>query len=331
MIAFAARRVGQMALVLLALTLVVFLLQRISPVDPVRAAVGPTASNQVVEAARERLGYADPIYVQYVRYVAHAVKGNLDISLRTGQPVASDIRRFGMASLELMLATLVLGIPMALALGTLSAARTRGSGVLRVLLTALSAAPSFLLAALGIILFYRVLHWLPATGQTDYVDVPTGPTGLLTVDGLISGQPAVTLDALKHLVLPALCLAALPAVAVGRVLRGGILANLRADHVRTARANGLLERDIVLRHTLRNSAGSALAMGGLMFGVLFANLAVVETIFAWPGIGQYVAQSIPRGDFPAIAGVTLLLGAVYLLVNTVVDLLQAAADPRLRA
>lgn len=329
MTAFALRRVGQLLVVLLALTLVVFALQRISPVDPVRIAVGESASASVVAAARHRLGYDDPVYTQYFRYIGHAVTGNLDTSLHTGRPVATDLRQFGAASFELMLAALVLAIPMALLFGTLSAMRTRGSGLLRVALTMLSAAPSFLLAALSILLFYRVLHWLPATGRTNYADAPTGPTGLLTIDGLLAGRPGVTFDALAHLLLPAICVAALPAVAVGRVLRGGIRANLRADHVRTARAKGLREREIVRRHTLRNSAGPGLAMGGLMLGVMFANLAVVESIFAWPGIGLYVAQSIPQGDFPAIAGVTLLLGFLYLLANTAVDLLQALADPRL--
>jgi peptide/nickel transport system permease protein len=331
MTGFAVRRGGQLLLVAFALTLVVFVLQQISNVDLARVAVGETASKASVAAARHRLGYDDPLPIQYVRYIGHALRGDLGRSLRTGQPVTSDLGQFGEASLELMLFAALIGVPMAFAFGTLSARRARGSGVLRVGMITLAAAPSFLLAVLAVLLFYKTLAWLPSSGRTSFVDAPTGPTGLLTVDGILAGRPGVTFDALKHLVLPATCLATLPAVAVGRVLRGGILTNLRLDHVRTARAIGLSERAIIRRHTLRNAAGPTLAMSGLMAGAVFANLAVIETIFAWPGIGQYVAQAIPQGDFPAIAGVTLMLGALYLVVNTIVDVLQAAADPRIRA
>jgi peptide/nickel transport system permease protein len=131
-------------------------------------------------------------------------------------------------------------------------------------------------------------------------------------------------------VLPAFVLSLVPAVAVGRVLRGSIVSLLQTDQIRLARAKGLTEVKIVVRHCLRNAAGPTLAMSGLMLGLLFANLIVVETVFAWPGIGSYVSQAIARDDFPAIAGVTLMLGAAYVVINTSVDLLQAWADPRLR-
>jgi peptide/nickel transport system permease protein len=331
MTTFLIRRAGQLVLVAVALTAVVFALQQVANVDLARVAVGNNASKASVDAARHRLGYDDPLPQQFVRYVGDAVRGDLGRSLRTGQPVATDLGQFGKASLELMAFAALLGVPMAFAFGTLSARRARGSGVLRIAMFALAAAPSFLLAVLAVLLFYKDLGWLPSSGRTSVLDAPTGPTGVLTIDGLLAARPGVTWDAIQHLLLPALCLATLPAVAVGRVLRGGILTNLRLDHVRTARAIGLSERAIVRRHTLRNAAGPALAMSGLMAGAVFANLAVVETIFAWPGIGSYVAQAIPQGDFPAIAGVTLVLGALYLVVNTLVDLLQAVADPRLRS
>ena len=142
------------------------------------------------------------------------------------------------------------------------------------------------------------LGWLPASGRTAIADAPTGPTGLLTIDSLLAARFDVFADALRHLLLPAICLAIVPAVAVGRVLRGAILTNLRADHVQVARAKGLSEIGVLVRHCLRNSAGPTLAMAGLMTGVVFAGVAVVETIFAWPGIGLYINQSIPRGRLP---------------------------------
>jgi peptide/nickel transport system permease protein len=331
MLSFTLRRVASMIGVILVLIAAVFVLQQLSPTDPVRAKLGPNATNAIVAAERKRLGYDDALPVQYVRYVGDALSGNLQVSLRTGQPVRSDIGNFLPASVELVLFSLLLGVPLSLLLGIAGAARWRGLGIFRVGLLTSAAAPQFLLGALGILLFYHRLKWLPATGRTSYTDAPTGPTGLLTLDSLLHARFEVLWDALRHLLMPALALALLPAVAVGRVLRGSMIANLRADHVRVARSKGLTDWQLLRRHCLRNSAGPALAMSGLMLGLVFEGLVIVETVFAWPGIGSYVAASIPKDDFPAIAGVTMLLGASYVVVNTIVDLLQAAADPRIRA
>jgi peptide/nickel transport system permease protein len=328
--AYVVRRLVAMAIVLLALTCVLFILQQISPYDPVRVSVGPEASSTVVAAARKRLGYDDPLAVQYVRYVRHAVTGNLGTSLRTGDSVTTDIGAFLPASLELLLAALSMAAPLALLIGVASAARWRGSSVIRVGSIIFASAPSFVLSVLFVLLFYSHLHWLPAGGRTTDFNASSGPTGLITLDGVLHGHAHVVWDGIEHLILPAFALGLLPAVAVGRVLRGALLTNVRSEHVRSARARGLTETALVVRHCLRNAAGPALAISGLMLGAMFAGLVVIETIFAWPGIGSYLAQSIPRGDFPAILGVTLLLGALYVVTNTVVDILQAVADPRLR-
>jgi peptide/nickel transport system permease protein len=328
--AYILRRIGAMVIVLLALTAVMFILQQVSPFDPVRVAVGQEASPTVVAAARKRLGYDDPLPVQYVHYIEHALAGNLGKSLDTGDPVTSDIGSFLPASVELMLAAILIATPLALLIGVASAARWRGGTGIRIGSIVFASAPAFVLSVLSVLLFYSRLHWLPAGGRTSYLSAPAGPTGLLTVDGLLAGEPNVTWNAIQHLVLPAVALAPLPAVAVGRVLRGALLSNMRSEHVRAARARGLTETALVLRHCLRNAAGSGLAMAGLQLGGIFASLVVVETVFAWPGLGNYLAQAIPKGDFPAITGVTLLLGAMYVVVNTVVDVLQAVADPRIR-
>jgi peptide/nickel transport system permease protein len=331
MSAFIVRRLAAMAIVLLALTFVLFVLQKVSPFDPVRVAVGPEASQAVVAAARKRLGYDDPFIVQYLRYVGHSVTGNLGTSLRTGDPVTSDIGTFLPASIELLLAALIMATPLALLIGVASAARWRGGAFLRTGSIVFASAPSFVLSVLFVLLFYSRLHWLPAGGRTSYsINAPGGPTGLITLDGLLHARLDVVWNGIEHLILPAFALGLLPAVAVGRVLRGALLTNMRSEHVRSARARGLTETALVVRHGLRNAAGPALAIAGLMLGAMFAGLVVIETIFAWPGIGSYLAQSIPRGDFPAILGVTLLLGALYVITNTVIDVLQALADPRLR-
>jgi peptide/nickel transport system permease protein len=197
-------------------------------------------------------------------------------------------------------------------------------------MVSLSSAPVFLLALLSILFLYGKLGWFPATGQTGYIDAPTGPTGFLLVDSLVAGRFNVFGDALWHLVLPAFCVAIGPAVAIGRVLRSSMMANMESDHVRTARAKGMSESRILVHHAVRNSVGAALSMTGLQAGLMFAGVVVVEVVFAWPGIGSYAAQSIAVGDFPAVAGVTLVIGVAYVLINTVVDILQAWADPRIR-
>jgi peptide/nickel transport system permease protein len=193
-----------------------------------------------------------------------------------------------------------------------------------------SSLPVFLTALLGIILFYRTLGWLPATGRTSIPDAPVAPTGFLLIDGLLSFRFDVVYDAWMHLVLPATCLALAPAVAIGRVLRSSLQHVLRSEYVRTARAKGLRESRVLIKHALRNSVGPMLAMAGLQFAALFAAELVIEVIFAWPGVGLYTAQAISKGDFTTIAGITLALGALYVLANTIVDLAQAAADPRIR-
>lgn len=326
---FVATRLGAMVAILIALTGVMFVLQHVSPLDPVKAQLGAQASVQAVEARRDELGLNEPMLVQFWNYLTNAVTGDLGTSYRTRHPVLSDLGDFLPATLELA----VFGIAVALVLAALLAFSTTlkwpGSQVLRAVLFSGASAPMFLLGILGLIVFYQNLGWVPANGRIAVPNRPTGPTGLLTFDGLVHGRFDVVVDAVRHLILPGLVIAVGPAVAIGRVLRSSLLTDIDSDYARTARAKGLSERQIMTRHVLRNSVGSALSMTGLQVGLMFSGVLVVEQVFGWPGIGQYIAQSIPVADFPAIAGVTLMLGALYVFINTAVDLLQAAADPRI--
>ena len=326
---FIASRLAATLVILVALTAVMFVLQHISPLDPVKAQMGAQASASAVAARREALGLNDPIVTQFWHYLTGAVQGDLGTSYRTRHAVASDLGSFFPATLELALYGLGIALVLAVLLAFSTTLKWRGSAVLRAILFTGSSAPMFLLGILGLIVFYQKLGWVPANGRIGISNPPTGPTGLLTVDGLLSGRFDVVTDALHHLILPALVLALGPAVAIGRVLRSSLLTDMDSDYVRTARAKGLSESRIVAGHVLRNCVGSALSMTGLQVGLMFAGVLVVEQVFGWPGIGQYIAQSIPVADFPAIAGVTLMLGALYVFINTVVDLLQAAADPRI--
>ncbi|WP_441960060.1 ABC transporter permease [Mycolicibacterium houstonense] len=326
---FVVSRLGAMVVILIALTGVMFVLQQVSPLDPVKAQLGAQASAQAVADRREELGLNEPVLVQFWHYLTNAVTGDLGTSYRTRHPVLSDLGSFLPATLELA----IFGIAIAVVLATLLAFGTTlkwpGAQALRAVLFTGAAAPMFLLGILGLIVFYQNLGWVPANGRVAVADPPTGPTGLLTVDGLVRGRFDVVADALHHLLLPALVIAIAPAVAIGRVLRSSLMTEIDSDYARTARSKGLSEGQIMARHVLRNSMSSALSMTGLQVGLMFSGVLVVEQVFGWPGIGQYIAQSIPVADFPAIAGVTLMLGALYVVINTAVDLLQAAADPRI--
>jgi peptide/nickel transport system permease protein len=323
------KRIGAMVAVLLFLAAVVFGLQHLTPTDPVHSFLGANASRAAIKAESHKLGYDRPLPQQYLHFVAGMLHGNFQMSLRTRRPVATDLRHYLPATLELALFGLVLAAVLGSMLGIVTAARFRGAGMFRFITLSGASTPPFLLALVGILLFYHRLGWLPATGRTSLARPPTGPTGLLTVDTLVHGNIHGFTDAIGHLILPGLCVAILPAVSIGRVLRSSLISSMRSDYVRTARSKGLRELTVLWRHAIRNSAGPALSMGGLQVGLMFAGVVVIEQIFAWPGIGLYTVQSIPRSDFPAIAGVTIILGAGYVIVNTIVDILQAVADPRI--
>lgn len=326
---FVATRVGAMVAILIALTGVLFVLQHISPLDPVKAQLGAQASAEAVAARREALGLNEPLLAQFWNYLTGAVSGDLGTSYRTRHSVLSDLGDFLPATLELALFGLAIAILLAVLLAFSTTLRWRGAGILRAVLFTGSSAPMFLLGILGLIVFYQQLGWVPANGRSSITDLPDGPTGLLTVDGLLHLRFDVVADAIHHLLLPGFVIAIGPAVAIGRVLRSSLIGDMDSDYARTARAKGLSEGRIMAGHILRNSVGAALSMTGLQVGLMFSGVLVVEQVFGWPGIGQYIAQSIPVADFPAIAGVTLMLGALYVFINTAVDLLQAAADPRI--
>lgn len=331
MLVLILRRLVALIVIVLALTAVLFLLQHAAGGDPVKASLGPGASPELVAQTRAKLGLDDPLTTQYFRYVGHLLQGDLGVSYRTRRPVSTDLAAYLPATLELTFFALVLALVLAVIFAVATTLRWPGAGVFRLVLLIGASAPGFLLAIGGIIVFYKQAGLLPATGRTDITDAPTGPTGFLTVDAVLALRPDVLLDALRHLVLPGLAIAIGPAVSIGRVLRSSLVTTRDTDYVRTARAKGLREGTVLRRHVLRNAIGPALSMTGLQLGLMFAGVLVVELIFAWPGLGQYTAQSIPVDDFPAIAGVALLLGVAYVVINTVVDLLQATADPRIEA
>jgi peptide/nickel transport system permease protein len=287
---FILYRVAAMVAILIALTAVMFVLQHISPLDPVKAQLGANASADAVAARRHTPGLDQPMINQFWNYLTAAVHGDLGQSYRTRHAVSSDLGDFFPATLELALYGLVLALTLAglLAFGT--TLKWPGAGMLRAVLFTGASAPMFLLGILGLIVFYQKLGWVPANGRIGVPNPPTGPTGMLTIDGLLAGRFDVVADALHHLILPAVVIALGPAVAIGRVLRSSLLTDADSDYARTARAKGLSEGRIMVGHVLRNCVGGALAMTGLQVGLMFSGVLVIEQVFGWPGIGQYIAQ-----------------------------------------
>ncbi len=327
MLRFILLRTLGLVAVLVAMVFVIFLLQQIIPSDPARAVTGPNAPRELVEAKRIELGLNQPVLVQFGRYVTRLVQGDLGVSIRTKNPVVKDLTNFLPASLELMGFAMMLGVLLGVLLALTQTLSARAAS-LRLLLLSGASAPIFLLALLLLLLFWFNLNWLPGGSRLSLRDIPDGATGLLTLDGILMGRPDVSVNALRHLLLPGISLALPVAVAVGRTLRSSLITVLRQNYIRTAYSKGLTDIRVVIGHALRNASTAPLAMVGLQVGLLFANILIVERIFAWPGLGLYTVQALGSSDLPAVLGVSLIFGGSYVVINAIIDLLQAWADPR---
>jgi len=325
------KRLTSAVVIIVALVAVLFVLQQMSHESPVHAMLGPGASHAAIVAERARLGLNLPIWEQFLRYLGNLAHGNLGISYRTRTPVSGLLVQGFPATAELALFALLIALVLGGLLGVSTALGWPGSGVLRVVMVAAGSTPTFLVAIFGLVVLYKDLGLLPVGGQVAAgAVVPSGPTGLVAVDALLHGDLGLFWDAIWHLLLPALCIALVPAVSIGRMLRSSLVNALGADFARTARAKGLRERTVLVRHALRNALGPTLTMIGLQAAVMLAGVVVVEKIFSWPGVGFLMAQSIPDGDLPVIVGVTLVLGVAYVLINLMVDIAQVVIDPRQR-
>lgn len=325
---FLLMRLGALIGLLLLLSLLMFVLQRVSGQDPVSATMG-RASAAAKAAARHRLGLDQPAPEQYLHYLAGLLHLDLGTSYRTHHTVLTDITTYLAPSVELIVCAAVLAVLLAVVFAVSSVLHWPGSSIYRGLLYLGHTAPTFMLGIVAIILLYQDLGWLPAAGQVNDASALPPDWHWVLLDSVVHGQPAIFVDAVRHLVMPALALAIGPALAVGRILRSSILTTLDSDYVRTARAKGLSEWRVITRHVLRNSLNGALSMAGLQVGFMFGGVLVIESVFSRPGLGSYLDDSLAQADFPAVAGVTFVLASCYVMINTVVDLLQALADPRI--
>ena len=327
MLSYLARRVAGLIAVLLTMSFIVFCLQSIVPADPARALAGPGAPMATIESLRQQLGLEDPIPVQYGRFLEHIVQGDLGVSVRTRQPVTEDVLKYLPASLELCLVAMLLGLALTLLLA-LGQNTSRGYSIARLLILCAGSAPIFLTGLLLVYVFWFQFDLLPGAGRLAARRF-SGPTGLNVLDGLLTGRPDIRLDALAHLLLPALTLSLPLAVAVGRSLGGSLHEVMQQPYIRTMRGKGQSRIGVLLNHGLRNALPAPLSMLGLQVGLLLGNLLIVERIFSWPGLGLYLVQAFGSSDLPAILGVSMTFGTLYILANILVELARTAADPRI--
>jgi peptide/nickel transport system permease protein len=304
LIRFVARRLLLTVPVLVGVATLVFSLLHLVPGDPVEAMLGESASREDVDNLRQQLGLDRPLYVQYVAFMSGAVTGDLGRSLRTGQRVTAAIGERMPATIELAMAAMLFAIVVALPLGILAAVRAgtavdHGATTLALIGVSL---PGFWLGPVLAILFAVELGWLPVSGR---------------------GTAA-------HLVLPAITLGAPLAAVLARMTRASVLEELREPYVMAARARGLSAARAVLRHAFRNSLIPIATVLGLQFGAVLTGADITETIFAWPGVGRLLIQSITFRDYPLVQGCILLIAVTYVAMNLVTDMVYGFLDPRIR-
>jgi peptide/nickel transport system permease protein len=336
MIRYAVHRVALGVLVVAGVVVLTFVIARVVPGDPAVTYAGPRASRAQLAQTRRQLRLDRPAVVQLADYVKGIVQGDWGTSYRTKRPVLSDLQTALPASIELVVAGMLIALVVGLPLGLLSAHFKGRAPDLAVRIAAVASVsmPVFWLALILQIVFAQKLGWLPAAGEYDpnlyYTSPLTSYLNMPVLDALVTGNLPVLQSAVSHLVLPALVVAAYPAGLIARMVRASVLETLGETHVRMVRALGFGERAILGRYALRPAMNPIVQVTALVFAYSLANTFLVEAVFDWPGLGSYAANSLQALDTPAVMGVTLVVAIAYVILNLIVDLVQAVIDPRIR-
>ena len=333
MFAFIFRRVALIVPTFFGVTLLAFALIRLIPGDPVENLSGERGMDP---ERRLRLlhqfGLDQPLYTQYFDYIGNVLKGDLGTSLTTHEPVLTEFLTLFPATFELAFFALIFAVCVGLPAGILAAIKRNtvaDYAVMGVSLTGYSM-PIFWWALLLILLFSVQLGWTPVSGRIAVqFDVPA-TTGFMLIDTLRSGEPGAFRSALSHLILPTIALGTIPLAVIARMTRSSMLEVLREDYVRTARAQGLPQLQVVLVHALRNALIPVITVIGLQVGLLLSGAILTETIFSWPGIGNWLIHGVQSRDYPVVQGGILLIATIVISVNLVVDLLYGVINPRIR-
>lgn len=327
------RRMFFLVFVLIALSAITFSLMRLVPSDPARNIAGPRASPEAVQKVREEFGLDEPVLNQYVNYMQGIVTLDFGTSLVSRRPVSDDLKRYLPATLELAFLSLAFALILGVPLGVVSAIKKDSAidAFGRVVSVLGLSVPSFWLAIVIQFFFFARLGWFP-DGQRLPIgtDPPPTITSFYTIDSLLTLNFGTFFTSLEHLALPVLTLGFISLAPITRMMRSGMLEVLGQDYIRTARAKGLRQNTVIIRHAIKNAALPAMTVIGLQLGLLLAGTLLVEIIFSWPGIGRYAFQAIQNQDPNSLISVTLIIGAGYVLVNLLVDVSYMFLDPRIR-
>ena len=332
---FTGKRLVYLVIMLFGVATLVFILTKMIPGDPTVANLSQRALNdpEVVAAYKAKYGLDQPILVQYVLYIKNLLKFDLGTSIRTSKPVLAELARCYPATIELALFAILIAAVFGILFGVISAIRRNSildQAVRAISVTGVSI-PSFWFALLVLYFFYYKLHIFPGPGRLgNSFSAPATVTGLYVLDSLLEGSVPKAMDALSHLILPGTVLAAFTMGLITRTTRSNLLDVMSMDYIRTARAKGIGRVGLIVRHALGNALIPVLTVIGLGLGNLLGGMVLVETIFNWPGVGQFAYESVLSADFPAIIGVALLIALNYMIINTVVDILYGVIDPRVR-
>ena len=332
---FIGKRLIYLVVMLFGVATLVFILTKMIPGDPTVANLSQRALNdpEVVAAYRVKYCLDEAFFVVYILYFNILLHLDLGTSIRTNKPVLDELARCYPATIELALFAIILAALLGILFGVISAIKR--NSILDQMVRALSVTgvsiPSFWFALLVLYFFYYKLHIFPGPGRlSNSFSAPATVTGMYVIDSLIEGNPAKALDALQHLILPGLVLAAFTMGLITRTTRSNLLDVMSTDYIRTARAKGLSRVGLIVRHALGNALIPVLTVIGLGLGNLLGGMVLVETIFNWPGVGQFAYESVLSVDYPSIIGVALLIALNYMVINTVVDILYGVIDPRVR-
>ncbi len=333
-IALAARLLISLAATFFGLLLVTFLIARVVPIDPVIAVVGEQASPETVAAAVRELGLDKPLWQQFAIYLGKVLQGDFGTSVLTARPVLEDIARVFPATLELATLATFLGVLIGLPLGVLAAVKQGRwpDHLIRLLGLFGYSMPVFWLGLMALLVFYGQLGWTAGPGRLDvfYEDLVPSVTGVILLDAALAGDWEVFGNALSHLILPAGVLAAYALAYIARMTRSLMLEQLGQEYITTARAKGISEARIVWRHALGNALVPLITVIALSYAFLLEGSVLTEIVFAWPGLGSYITNALLSADMNAVLGGTIVVGAVFIGINLLSDLLYRLVDPRAR-
>lgn len=332
MIHYIGKRLLHLIPVLLGMTFIVFLIIRAIPGDPAQVILGQQATAETIAALRDKLGLNNPWYIQYFDYLKEILTGNLGDSLRTRQPIISEVWPYLAATFELAIFAMILAIIIGMNAGIISAWFQNSWFDYVAMVVALIGVsmPIFWLGLMEQWVFSINLGWLPTSGREEVRDPVAAITHLYLIDTLLQGRVDQFIIVLKHLILPGLALATIPTAIIARMTRASMLEVMRSDFVRTARAKGQKMVVVIYKHALKNALIPVLTIIGLQTGMLLGGAILTETIFSWPGIGRYIYEAIGFRDYPVIQSGILIVAFLFVMINLIVDILYTVIDSRIK-